>query len=246
MKIVILGDGKMGQLIEKFSMKRGHDIFRIIDKEEREKITAADIAGADVAIDFSEPAAAIDNIHLCFNANVPIVVGTTGWYEQLQEIKTLCEQEQKTLLYGSNFSIGVNIFFHINKLLAKAMSPYQQYDAQVEEIHHIHKLDSPSGTAITIAEGILDNIQGKNKWINNLIGEAEEAIPKADELLIESHRIDEVPGTHTVLYSSEVDQIEFKHTAHSRAGFALGAVVAAEWLQNKQGFYQVTEMFDFN
>ena len=246
MKIVILGYGKMGQLIEKFSMKRGHDIFRIIDKEEREKITAADIAGADVAIDFSEPAAAIDNIHLCFNANVPIVVGTTGWYEQLQEIKTLCEQEQKTLLYGSNFSIGVNIFFHINKLLAKAMSPYQQYDAQVEEIHHIHKLDSPSGTAITIAEGILDNIQGKNKWINNLIGEAEEAIPKADELLIESHRIDEVPGTHTVLYSSEVDQIEFKHTAHSRAGFALGAVVAAEWLQNKQGFYQVTEMFDFN
>lgn len=227
-------------------MKRGHDIFRIIDKEEREKITAADIAGADVAIDFSEPAAAIDNIHLCFNANVPIVVGTTGWYEQLQEIKTLCEQEQKTLLYGSNFSIGVNIFFHINKLLAKAMSPYQQYDAQVEEIHHIHKLDSPSGTAITIAEGILDNVQGKNKWINNLIGEAEEAIPKADELLIESHRIDEVPGTHTVLYSSEVDQIEFKHTAHSRAGFALGAVVAAEWLQNKQGFYQVTEMFDFN
>lgn len=246
MKIVILGYGKMGQLIEKFSMKRGHDIFRIIDKEEREKITAADIAGADVAIDFSEPAAAIDNIHLCFNANVPIVVGTTGWYEQLQEIKTLCEQEQKTLLYGSNFSIGVNIFFHINKLLAKAMSPYQQYDAQVEEIHHIHKLDSPSGTAITIAEGILDNVQGKNKWINNLIGEAEEAIPKADELLIESHRIDEVPGTHTVLYSSEVDQIEFKHTAHSRAGFALGAVVAAEWLQNKQGFYQVTEMFDFN
>lgn len=245
MKVVILGYGKMGQLIEKFAMKRGHEIFLIVDKDNRESVSANEIAGADVAIDFSEPAAALDNIHLCFDAGVPIVVGTTGWYDYLDEVKSICLEENKTMLYGSNFSIGVNVFFHINKLLAKAMNPYKQYDVQVEEIHHIHKLDAPSGTAITIAEGIIDGLESKTKWVNEVIGEGEETIPKPDELLIESHRIEEVPGTHTVLYSSEVDQIEFKHTAHSRAGFALGAVVAAEWLQDKKGFYQVTEMFDF-
>ena len=236
----------MGQLIEKFAVKRGHEISLIIDKDNRESISANDISGADVAIDFSEPAAALDNIHLCFDANVPIVVGTTGWYNYLDEVKSLCLDENQTMLYGSNFSIGVNVFFHINKLLAKAMNPYKQYDVQVEEIHHIHKLDAPSGTAITIAEGIIDGLDNKTKWVNDVIGEGEEVIPKPDELLVESHRIEEVPGTHTVLYSSEVDQIEFKHTAHSRAGFALGAIIAAEWLQGKKGFYQVTEMFDFS
>ena len=245
MKVVILGYGKMGQLIEKFSMKRGHEIFLIVDKDNRSSITASDLAGADVAIDFSEPAAALDNIHLCFEAKLPIVVGTTGWYDHLEEVRSICEDDNQTMLYGSNFSIGVNVFFHINKLLAKAMRPYKQYDVQVEEIHHIHKLDAPSGTAITIAEGILENTSDKSKWVNDVIGDGEEVIPKPGELLIESHRIEEVPGTHTVLYSSEVDQIELKHTAHSRAGFALGAVVAAEWLQDKKGFYQVTEMFDF-
>lgn len=246
MKILILGYGKMGQLIEKFAVKRGHEISLIIDKDNRESISANDISGADVAIDFSEPAAALDNIHLCFDANVPIVVGTTGWHNYLDEVKSLCLDENQTMLYGSNFSIGVNVFFHINKLLAKAMNPYKQYDVQVEEIHHIHKLDAPSGTAITIAEGIIDGLDNKTKWVNDVIGEGEEVIPKPDELLVESHRIEEVPGTHTVLYSSEVDQIEFKHTAHSRAGFALGAIIAAEWLQGKKGFYQVTEMFDFS
>ena len=245
MKIVLLGYGKMGQQIEKFALKRGHEIQLIVDKDNRESIDAASLSGADVAIDFSEPAAAINNISLCFEADLPIVVGTTGWYEHIDEIKAVCLDADQSLLYGSNFSIGVNVFFHVNRLLAKAMSPYKQYDVQVEEIHHIHKLDSPSGTAITIAEGILDGVAEKTKWINNLVGENEERIPKADELLIESHRIEEVPGTHTVLYSSEVDQIEFKHTAHSRAGFALGAVIAAEWLQGRKGFYQVTEMFDF-
>lgn len=245
MKVVILGYGKMGQLIEKFAMKRGHEIFLVVDKYNRDSISASDIADADVAIDFSEPAAALDNIHLCFEANLPIVVGTTGWYEQLDEVKSICEDENQTMLYGSNFSIGVNVFFHVNKLLAKAMNPYKQYDVQVEEIHHIHKLDAPSGTAITIAEGILENTAAKTNWVNNVVDAGEEVIAKPDELLIESLRIEEVPGTHTVLYSSEVDQIEFKHTAHSRAGFALGAVVAAEWIQDKKGFYQVTEMFDF-
>ncbi|QBQ39757.1 4-hydroxy-tetrahydrodipicolinate reductase [Sphingobacterium psychroaquaticum] len=246
MKIVLLGYGKMGQQIEKFALKRGHEISLIVDKDNRESLTAADLADADIAIDFSEPAAALSNISLCFEADLPVVVGTTGWYDHLEEVKSICIEADQSLLYGSNFSIGVNIFFHVNKLLAKAINPYKQYDVQVEEIHHIHKLDAPSGTAITIAEGILGETDHKNKWINDVVGEGDELIAKPEELLIESLRIEEVPGTHTVLYSSEVDQIEFKHTAHNRAGFALGAVVAAEWLFGKKGFYQVTEMFDFN
>ncbi|SEK31830.1 4-hydroxy-tetrahydrodipicolinate reductase [Parapedobacter koreensis] len=245
MNIALLGYGKMGQLIEKFALQRGHQIHLIVDESNRESIDATDLAGADMTIDFSRPEAAVANIDLCFEANVPLVVGTTGWYNQLEAVKKRCIAGNKTLLYGSNFSIGVNVFFYINELLATAMNPYQQYDVQVEEIHHTQKLDAPSGTAITIAEGIIEHTDSKTEWINNLIGEGEESIPKPHQLLIESHRIEDVPGTHTVLYSSEVDQIEFKHTAHSRAGFALGAVIAAEWLEGKTGFYQVTEMFNF-
>jgi len=246
MKIVILGYGKMGQLIEKFALKRDHEIALIVDAHNRESLTAEDLVDADIAIDFSTPDAALENISLCFEADLPLVVGTTGWYEHLQEVKETCLEADQALLYGSNFSIGVNIFFHINRLLAKAVSPYQQYDVQVEEIHHIHKLDAPSGTAITIAEGIIENNDVKKSWVNQVVGSEEEIVNKPNELLIESLRIEEVPGTHTVLYSSEVDQIEFKHTAHNRDGFALGAVVAAEWLYGKKGFYQVTEIFDFN
>lgn len=246
MKIVLLGYGKMGQLIERFAMKRGHEVVLIVDESNRSSITSEDLEDADMAIDFSTPDAALENISLCFESDLPLVVGTTGWYEHLEEVKETCLDADQSLLYGSNFSIGVNIFFHINKMLAKAVNPYKQYDVQVEEIHHIHKLDAPSGTAITIAEGILENSDDKKSWVNSVEGSGEEIIPKADELLIESLRIEEVPGTHTVLYSSEVDQIEFKHTAHSREGFALGAVIAAEWLFGKKGFYQVTEMFDFN
>lgn len=245
MKIALLGYGKMGQLIERFAQQRGHQILLIVDENNREDIGVADLAGADVAIDFSRPEAAVANIDLCFESNTPLVVGTTGWYDQIDNVKKRCNDGNKTLLYGSNFSIGVNVFFHINRLLASVMNPYKQYDVQVEEIHHTQKLDSPSGTAITIAEGIIGQTDSKTEWINNLIGEGTETIAKPNQLLIESHRIDEVPGTHTVLYSSEVDQIEFKHTAHSRAGFALGAVIAAEWLQGKTGFYEVGEMFNF-
>lgn len=246
MNIVLLGYGKMGQLIEKFALKRGHEVTLIVDENNRESVRPEDLQDADVAIDFSTPNAALSNIALCFDANLPIVVGTTGWYEHLDEVRANCQSNQQSLLYGSNFSIGVNIFFHVNRLLAKAIAPYKQYDVQVEEIHHIHKLDAPSGTAITIAEGIIENNDSKTSWVNELVGSTEELIPKKDELLIESLRIEEVPGTHTVLYSSEVDQIEFKHTAHNRDGFALGAVVAAEWLKGKKGFYQVTDIFDFN
>lgn len=247
MKIVLLGYGKMGQLIEMFAQKRGHEVVLVVDVNNRDSITIEDLQLADVAIDFSTPDAALSNISLCFEANLPIVVGTTGWYDHLEEVKETCEDTKQSLLYGSNFSIGVNVFFHVNRLLAKAMKPYKQYDVQVEEIHHIHKLDAPSGTAITIAEGILDNSTLKKSWVNEVVsGEVSNLVNKPEELLIESLRIDEVPGTHTVLYSSEVDQIEFKHTAHNRHGFALGAVVAAEWLQGKKGFYQITDIFDFS
>ncbi len=245
MNIVLFGYGKMGRIIERFAISRGHRIGLVIDEHNRGEITPEALQGYDAAIDFSTPSAAVSNIDLCFAADLPVVVGTTGWYDELPAVKERCLAGNKTLMYGSNFSIGVNVFFHINRLLARAINPYKQYDVQVEEIHHTHKLDAPSGTAITIAEGILENNDSKSRWINTLIGEGEEMVPKKDELLIESHRIEEVPGTHTVLYSSEVDQIEFKHTAHSRAGFALGAVIAAEWLAGKKGFYAVTEMFDF-
>jgi 4-hydroxy-tetrahydrodipicolinate reductase len=245
MNIALIGYGKMGQIIEKFAIDRNHEIVLIIDENNRDQVTVEELQQADVAIDFSRPDAVLENIEFCFQANVPVVVGTTGWYESLDTIKEQCLANNHTLMYGSNFSIGVNIFFHINKLLAKAMNPYKQYEVQVEEIHHTQKLDAPSGTAITIAEGILENTDNKSTWINNVIGEDEE-IPKNNQLLIESHRLEDVPGTHTVLYSSEVDQIEFKHTAHSRSGFALGAVIAAEWLHNKKGFYSVKDMFKFD
>lgn len=236
----------MGQIIERMAIDRSHEIVLIVDENNRDQITVHDLQQADVAIDFSTPHSVLENIDLCLEANVPLIVGTTGWYDQLEQVKGKCLAKNRSLLYGSNFSIGVNVFFHLNKLLAKAMSPYKQYEVQVEEIHHTQKLDAPSGTAITIAEGILSNYSGKTSWINNVIGEDADIIPKNDQLLIESHRLEDVPGTHTVLYSSEVDQIEFKHTAHSRAGFALGAVIAAEWLLENPGFHNVTDMFNFD
>jgi len=246
MNIALIGYGKMGQIIEKIANDRNHEIVLIVDENNREQITIEELQQADVAIDFSTPQSVLENIDFCLRANVPVVVGTTGWYDQLKNVEDKCIAGNKSLMYGSNFSIGVNVFFHINKLLAKAMSPYKQYEVQVEEIHHTHKLDAPSGTAITIADGILESYEGKSTWVNNVIGDNNEIIPKKDELLIESHRLEDVPGTHTVLYSSEVDQIEFKHTAHSRSGFALGAIIAAEWLQDHPGFHNVKDMFQFD
>ena len=245
MKIALLGYGKMGQIIERFALERGHEIVLKITIDNQEDLTTANLRNADVAIDFSTPDAAIDNIYACFDANVPVVVGTTGWYGQLQEVKNECLERNNALLYGSNFSIGVNLFFHVNKLLARVMNNFPAYEVQVEEIHHTQKLDSPSGTAMTIAEGIIDNLDRKSEWVNELVGTPFDEVLKKEQLLIESHRIENIPGTHTVVYSSEVDEIEFKHTAHSRSGFALGAVVAAEWLEKRQGFFNVTDIFDF-
>ncbi|MEE1885003.1 4-hydroxy-tetrahydrodipicolinate reductase [Pedobacter flavus] len=245
MKIALLGYGKMGQMIEKFATQRGHSIVLKIGAGEVFELDETMLKDADMAIDFSAPDAVLKHIDVCLNANVPVVVGTTGWYSQLQEVKDKVMASNNSLLYGSNFSVGVNLFFAANKYLAKLMNNYPVYDVQIEEIHHTQKLDSPSGTAITIAEGIIEEIERKNEWVNHLEDEIPQNVVKPNELLIQSLRIDEVPGTHTVIYSSEVDEITFQHTAHNRAGFALGAVVAAEWLENKQGFYSVEDVFNF-
>jgi 4-hydroxy-tetrahydrodipicolinate reductase len=246
MKLALLGYGKMGQIIERFALERGHEIVLKITIDNPEDLTASNLRKADVAIDFSAPDAALSNIYACFDANIPVVVGTTGWYGELQQVKNDCISRNNTLLYGSNFSIGVNLFFHVNEIVAKLMNNYPAYEVQVEEIHHTEKLDAPSGTAMTIAEGIIENMDRKTEWINELEGTPFDEVLKADQLLITSQRVENVPGTHTVIYSSEVDEIELKHTAHSRAGFALGAVIAAEWLQHKQGFYNITDIFNFN
>ncbi|MEO8947328.1 MAG: 4-hydroxy-tetrahydrodipicolinate reductase [Mucilaginibacter sp.] len=248
MKIALLGYGKMGKIIEKIAIDRKHEIVLKIDYDNLHELTAENLQKADAAIEFSTPSTVLSNIKQCLNANVPIVVGTTGWYDEIPALKRECEVDNKSLIYASNFSVGVNIFFQVNRILAKLMNKHPYYDVQVEEIHHIQKLDAPSGTAITIAEGIIDNLDTKQKWVNVLPdadGVSDDNI-KTDEVLIESYRIDSVPGTHTVIYDSEVDTIEFKHTAHNRNGFALGAVLAAEWIKDKKGFYSVEDMFDMN
>jgi 4-hydroxy-tetrahydrodipicolinate reductase len=247
MKIALLGYGKMGQIIAQLAVKRGHEIVLKISVDNLEDFTVENLSKADVAIDFSAPDAAVNNIYKCFEANLPVVVGTTGWYGELQKIKNDCISSNNTLMYGSNFSVGVNLFFHLNKVLAKLMNNYPAYEVQVEEIHHTQKLDSPSGTAMTIAEDIVEVLDRKSEWVNEVLGSEQlPQVVKKDQLLIESYRIENVPGTHTVVYSSEVDEIEIKHTAQNRAGFALGAVIAAEWVHDKTGFYNIADVFNFN
>ncbi|WP_259069013.1 4-hydroxy-tetrahydrodipicolinate reductase [Mucilaginibacter sp. X4EP1] len=248
MKIALLGYGKMGKIIEKIAIDRKHEIVLKIDQDNQHELTAENLKKADVAIEFSTPATVLANIKQCFEVGVPVVVGTTGWHDYIDDVKQACQQFDGSIIYATNFSVGVNIFFHINKMLAKLMNNYPYYEVQVEEIHHTQKLDSPSGTAITIAEGIIENLESKKGWANVLTAGNDEATDdniKEDQLLIESFRIENVPGTHTVIYDSEVDSIEFKHTAHNRNGFALGAVLAAEWVQNKKGFHSVQDMFSF-
>ena len=248
MKIALSGYGKMGKIIEKIALDRKHEIVLIIDQHNREEIIDEDLQQADVVIEFSTPESALENIQQCIGAGVPIVVGTTGWYDHIAEIKEEIYRTDGSLLYASNFSVGVNVFFHMNKILAKLMNNYPYYEVQVEEIHHTQKLDAPSGTAITIAEGIIDSLDAKQEWKNVLTDGSSmvDDTVKNNQLLIESLRIENVPGTHTVLYDSEVDSIEFKHTAHNRNGFALGAVLAAEWLHGKTGFYTAQDMFSFD
>jgi|TARA_B110001454_G_C12708064_1_gene429469 4-hydroxy-tetrahydrodipicolinate reductase len=231
MKIALLGYGRMGKKIEEIAISRGHRV--IIKKELNEDY---DISLADIAIDFSVPSAAFNNISNCFNNNIPVICGTTGWLEKYDDAVHLCKEKKGAFIYASNFSLGVNIFFELNNQLAKMMNALKDYTISMEEIHHIKKLDAPSGTAITLAEGIINN-SSKKEWILGENGSKKE-IP------ISAKRIPEVPGTHTVSYTSEIDSIEIKHTAHSRKGFALGAVIAAEWLVNKKGVFSMKDVLN--
>ncbi|KHJ39748.1 4-hydroxy-tetrahydrodipicolinate reductase [Pedobacter glucosidilyticus] len=247
MKIALLGYGKMGKMIESIALDRNHEIVLKIDESNIHELTVENLQKADVAIEFSTPATVLANIQICIDAQVPLVVGTTGWYGQLQQVKDACLAANSTVMYGSNFSVGVNIFFQISKIAAKMMNNFSdQYDVGMEEIHHIHKLDSPSGTAITIAEDILEEFKTKKEWVDVNASENNVTQHRPEHLIIESYREGEVPGTHAVIYDSDVDRIELKHVAHGRQGFALGAVLAGEWLQGKKGFYSVKEMYNFN
>jgi 4-hydroxy-tetrahydrodipicolinate reductase len=235
MKIALLGYGKMGQEIEKLAVKRGHEIILIIDSAEDWEKQGTALANADVAIDFSTPDSAVDNIYQCFNANVPVVTGTTGWYEDLKQVKHDCLEHGKALFYAPNFSIGVNLFFKLNKYLACTMSQWEGYEISIEETHHIHKQDAPSGTAIVLANDIITDIERKHRWVK-------EHVADPGELGIKSFRTENVPGTHTVRYESEEDVIEIIHTAKNRKGFATGAVMAAEWLLNKKGVFEMKDL----
>lgn len=238
MKIALVGYGKMGQTIEKIANERGHEIVSVIDINNQDDFQSDAFRSADVAIEFSAPTAAYNNYMQCFTANVPVVAGTTGWLDRIDDIKTFCREEGKTFFYASNYSIGVNIFFAVNKYLAKLMNRFPAYDVRMSETHHIHKLDAPSGTAITLAEGIIAEIDRKKQWV---LGEA----AQSTDLPIEDIREGEVPGIHEIFYESDVDYIHIKHSAKSRAGFALGAVLAAEFTAGKKGFLSMNDLLDF-
>ncbi len=231
MKIALLGYGKMGQTIERIAIERGHEI--VLRKDEFN--TYEGLSNADVAIDFSIPAVAVANISSCFHTNVPVVSGTTGWLDRYDEMVALCAEKKGAFLSSSNFSLGVNIFFELNEYLAKMMSKFDSYRVDMEEIHHTQKLDAPSGTAISLAKGVIENSDYTNWTLDQ---------PKENEIHIEALRIADVPGTHTVTYQSSVDEIEIKHTAHNRDGFALGAVIAAEWIVGKQGVFAMKDVLD--
>ena len=238
MNIAIIGYGKMGHEIEKICRDRGHDIVCTIDAGEERKFDSEEFKSANVAIEFSSPQSALSNYKRAFAANVPVVSGTTGWLDNIDEVKKACEKEGQTFFYASNFSLGVNILFAVNKYLASIMNDFPEYNVHVDETHHIHKLDAPSGTAITIAEGILEAVERKKEW------KLDEQ--KSDnDLQINAYREGEVPGIHTIKYESEVDTIELTHDAKSRKGFALGAVVAAEFTANKKGFLGMEDLLPF-
>jgi 4-hydroxy-tetrahydrodipicolinate reductase len=232
MKIALLGYGKMGKTIEQIAKKRGHDVVLTVDKDDN----VYDITKADVAIDFSIPSVAFNNITNCINNNVPVISGTTGWLERYDEAVALCKEKNGAFIYASNYSLGVNIFFELNKTLAKMMSTLKQYHVSMEEIHHTQKLDAPSGTAISLANDIISQHQNYNDW--KLDEGNETTIP------IVAKRIEDVPGTHTVDYKSEVDTITIEHIAHTRQGFALGAVVAAEWIADKKGVFTMNDVLN--
>jgi 4-hydroxy-tetrahydrodipicolinate reductase len=238
MKIALIGYGKMGKTIEKMAIEQGHEVVLKLDISNFHEFTADNLQKADVAIEFTRPESAFGNISKCLKAGVPIISGTTGWLDKRAEIEALCESKNGAFFYASNYSIGVNIFFSLNKFLAKMMNQQSQYTLETEEIHHTQKLDAPSGTSITLAEGIIENIDHKKTWVNQA-SKAKTKVP------IISKRIDSVPGTHSIAYQSVIDDIEIKHTAHSRAGFAGGAIQAAQWIIGKKGVFGMEDMLGF-
>lgn len=230
MKIALVGYGKMGHIIEQIAISRGHEIVAALN----ETPSSETLNNPDVVIEFSHPEVAFNNIKICLENKIPVVCGTTGWLAKKPEIEKIAEENSTAFLYGSNFSLGVNLFFALNEKLASMMKNFNEYNVQLEEIHHVHKKDAPSGTAITLAEGIIRNNPKFTSW------KLEET--QGDELGIFAIREDEVPGTHSVFYRSEVDEIEIKHTAFNRNGFALGAVIAAEWIQGKTGNFSMKDI----
>ncbi|MDB5191018.1 MAG: 4-hydroxy-tetrahydrodipicolinate reductase [Segetibacter sp.] len=235
MKIALLGYGKMGHAIEEIALEKGHEIVLKINLENVEDLTLANLKKADVAIEFTGPESAVENLKLCAEAGVPVVSGSTGWLERWEEVKQLFEDKNVTICYASNYSVGVNLFFEVNKYLAKLMKHYKEYDIKMEEIHHTQKKDAPSGTAITLAQQILENISRKGTWVNHISD-------NQDELEIISERVDPAPGTHKIKYTSAIDDIEIIHTAHNRKGFAGGAVLAAEFVVGKTGIFSMKEV----
>jgi len=235
MKIALIGYGKMGKEIEQIAIATHHEIVLKIDENNIAELTPENLKKADVAIEFTTPQSAVTNILKCFEASVPVVVGTTGWLERLEEVKKICLEKNQTLFYASNYSIGVNLFFKLNEYLASLMKVHSEYFPFIEEIHHIHKKDAPSGTAITLADGLIKAHGGISKWVLN--GE-----PKEGELAIDSIRVGEVSGTHTIFYTSEADEIKISHEAFSRKGFAEGAVHAAAWLIGKKGVFGMKDL----
>lgn len=235
MKIALIGYGKMGHMIEDIAMERGHEIILKIHIDNTAEFTAENIAGADVAIEFTAPESAYKNVLRCLQFGVPVVSGSTGWNNDIPKAKEICLEKNGAFLHASNFSIGVNIFFKVNKLLARLMASQTGYDVSLKEIHHTQKKDAPSGTAVTLAEQVMEAVERKTRWVN-----APAQVP--EELSVLSERVDPAPGTHHVKYTSEVDDIEIIHTAHSRKGFALGAVLAAEFIAGKKGIFSMDDV----
>lgn len=235
MNILLIGYGKMGKTIERIAIERGHTIAARIDVNNQDEL---DHVQADVAIEFSNPQSAFENVKKCLERGIPVVCGTTGWLEAKDEIVRICNYHEGTFFYASNYSVGVNIFFKLNEYLAKIMNGFAEYDVEMSEVHHTEKKDAPSGTAISLAEGILSQVDRKKRW-------ADADHENAEEIVIKSFRIDQIPGTHLVKYASAIDDIEIKHTAHSREGFAKGAVLVAEWLPSKKGVLTMDDFLKF-
>ncbi|MEN8117575.1 MAG: 4-hydroxy-tetrahydrodipicolinate reductase [Bacteroidota bacterium] len=235
MQIALIGYGKMGKEIEKIAISRGHKIGLIIDLNNQEDLTVENLRECDVAIEFTIPRSAVKNYHTCFDAGIPVVSGTTGWLDKKEEIYAKCAETDGTFFYGSNFSVGVNLFFELNRKLAELMAPRSEYDVEMTEVHHTQKLDSPSGTAISLAEDILKELPNKSSWVND-------KQPMEDEMNIKSERVGKVPGIHSIKYKSDVDFIEITHNAKSREGFALGSVLAAEYCLKNKGILTMKDL----